>query len=86
MKILKIKFLKDIKLETILTSTFDVWGFLSNKSNVKINCSKEEEIVLLFMIKDIDFPISYFWTEQFILCIPNDSFEILQELTEEDER
>ena len=84
MKVMKIKFLRDITISTYLRHTWESWGSLANISNVKFICKEGEELDTFFLIKNIDEPVSYFWKEEYILIIPNDSFEIIKELSLEE--
>ncbi len=84
MKIMKIKFLRHTTMETYLQQVWESWGTLGNKSNVKFICQKDEELDSIFLIKNIDEPISYFLQEGYVLIIPNDSFEVVQEYTLEE--
>lgn len=84
MKILKIRFLKDVKLRTIFLATFKYYGTLSPKSNLIATSKENEELDLILICKDPYSLLSYFYTENFVLVVPEDSFEILQKLTEEE--
>jgi len=64
------------RVETFLTNTFRSFGSLSPKSNVKIICNGET-FETVKVGENVDTKETYFFTENFILIFPENSFDIV---------